>query len=133
MANSKKPHVTLSRRERQIMDILYQRERATAAEVHADLPDRPSYSAVRAKLRVLEEKGHIRHEEEALRYVFVPAMPREKAKKSALNHMLKTFFEGSVEQTVAALLDLSAAKLSQSELDRLAGLIEQAKAKGDWK
>ena len=133
MANSKKPHVTLSRRERQIMDILYQRERATAAEVHADLPDRPSYSAVRAKLRVLEEKGHIRHEEEALRYVFVPTMPREKAKKSALNHMLETFFEGSVEQTVAALLDLSAAKLSQSELDRLAGLIEQAKAKGDWK
>jgi len=133
MANSKKPHVTLSRRERQIMDILYQRARATAAEVHADLPDRPSYSAVRAKLRVLEEKGHIRHEEEALRYVFVPTMPREKAKKSALNHMLETFFEGSVEQTVAALLDLSAAKLSQSELDRLAGLIEQAKAKGDWK
>jgi BlaI family penicillinase repressor len=133
MANSKKPHVTLSRRERQIMDILYQRERATAAEVHADLPDRPSYSAVRAKLRVLEEKGHIRHEEEALRYVFVPTMPREKAKRSALNHMLETFFEGSVEQTVAALLDLSAAKLSQSELDRLAGLIEQAKAKGDWK
>jgi predicted transcriptional regulator len=133
MANSKKPHVTLSRRERQIMDILYQRARATAAEVHADLPDRPSYSAVRAKLRVLEEKGHIRHEEEALRYVFVPTMPRDKAKKSALNHMLETFFEGSVEQTVAALLDLSAAKLSQSELDQLAGLIEQAKAKGDWK
>jgi BlaI family penicillinase repressor len=133
MTIRQKPHVTLSRRERQIMDILYQRERATAAEVHADLPDRPSYSAVRAKLRVLEEKGHIRHEEEALRYVFLPTMAREKAKRSALNHMLETFFEGSVEQTVAALLDLSAAKLSQSELDRLAGLIEQAKAKGDWK
>jgi BlaI family transcriptional regulator, penicillinase repressor len=133
MANTKKPHVTLSRRERQIMDILYQRERPTAAEIHAGLPDPPSYSAVRAKLRVLEEKGHIRHEEEALRYVFLPTMPREKAKKSALNHMLATFFEGSVEQTVAALLDLSAAKLSESELDRLARLIEQAKAKGDWK
>ncbi len=133
MIARQKPHTTLSRRERQMMDILYQRGRATAAEVHADLPDRPSYSAVRAKLRVLEEKGHIRHEEESLRYVFVPTMPREKAKRSALNHMLETFFEGSVEQTVAALLDLSAAKLSQSELDRLAGLIEQAKAKGDWK
>jgi BlaI family transcriptional regulator, penicillinase repressor len=133
MTTRQKPHVTLSRRERQIMDILYQRGRATAAEVHEALPDRPSYSAVRAKLRVLEEKGHIRHEEEALRYVFLPTMPLEKAKRSALTHMLKTFFEGSVEQTVAALLDLSAASLSQSELDRLAGLIEQAKAKGDWK
>ncbi len=133
MTTRQKPHITLSRRERQIMDILYQHGRATAAEVHAGLPDRPSYSAVRAKLRVLEEKGHIRHEEESLRYVFVPTMAREKAKRSALNHMLETFFEGSVEQTVAALLDLSAAKLSQSELDRLAGLIEQAKAKGDWK
>src|SRR5216684_1003711 len=126
-------HRTLSRRERQIMDILYQKARATAAEVHAALPDPPTYSAVRAKLRVLEEKGHVRHEEESLRYVYVPTMPREKAKRSALNHMLETFFEGSVEQTVVALLDLSAAKLSQSELDRLAGLIEQAKAKGDWK
>jgi len=133
MTVRQKPHATLSRRERQMMDILYQRVRATAAEVHADLPDRPSYSAVRAKLRVLEEKGHIRHEEESLRYVFVPTMPREKAKRSALHHMLETFFEGSVEQTVAALLDLSAAKLSESDLDRLAGLIEQAKAKGDWK
>src|SRR5712672_1792231 len=133
MPARQRSHASLSRRERQIMDILYQRGRASGAEVHADLPDRPSYSAVRAKLRVLEEKGHIRHEEEALRYVFVPTMPREKAKRSALNHMLETFFEGSVEQTVAALLDLSAAKLSESELDRLSGLIEQAKAKGDWK
>src|SRR5258708_18079936 len=121
-----------SRRKRQMMTFLYQRGGATAAEVHADLPDRPSYSAVRAKLRVLEEKGHVRHEEESLRYVFVPTMPREKAKRSALNHMLETFFEGSVEQTVAALLDLSAARLSQSELDRVAGLIEHAKVKGDW-
>ena len=129
----KQPHVHLSRRERQIMDILYQRGRASAAEVHQSLPDRPSYSAVRAKLRVLEEKGHVRHEEQALHYVYIPTLARERAKRSALNHMLETFFDGSAEQAVAALLDLSAAKLSQEELDRLAGMIEQAKAKGDWK
>jgi BlaI family transcriptional regulator, penicillinase repressor len=130
---SKPAHTTLSRRERQIMDILYQRGRASGAEIHAALPDRPSYSAVRAKLRVLEEKGHVRHEEEALRYVYVPTLPRERAKRSALSHMLETFFEGSTEQAVAALLDLSSAKLSGPELDRLARLIEEAKAKGDWK
>jgi len=86
-------HTTLSRRERQIMDILYQRGRATAAEIHAALPDRPSYSAVRAKLRVLEEKGHIRHEEEALKYVYLPTVARDRAKRSALSHMLQTFFD----------------------------------------
>jgi BlaI family penicillinase repressor len=129
----KQPHVHLSRRERQIMDILYQRGRASAAEVHQSLPDRPSYSAVRAKLRVLEEKGHVRHEEEALRYVYIPTLARERAKRSALHHVLETFFDGSAEQAVAALLDLSAAKLSEEELDRLAGMIEQTKAKGDWK
>ena len=130
---SKPTHATLSRRERQIMDILYQRGRASGAEIHAALPDRPSYSAVRAKLRVLEEKGHVRHEEEALRYVYVPTVARDRAKRSALHHMLETFFGGSAEQAVAALLDLSSAKLSEKELDRLARLIEQAKAKGDWK
>ena len=123
----------LSRRERQIMDILYQRGRGSAGEIHAALPDAPSYSAVRAKLRVLEEKGHIRHEEEALRYVYFPTLPRERAKRSALSHMLETFFDGSTEQAVAALLDLSSSKLSGQELDRLARLIEEAKAKGDWK
>ncbi|SRR5579871_3380150 len=126
-------HSALSRRERQIMDILYQRGRASAGEIHAALPDRPSYSAVRAKLRVLEDKGHVRHEEQALRYVYLPTLPRERAKRSALNHMLDTFFEGSAEQAVAALLDLNSSKLSEQELDRLARLIEQAKAKGDWK
>jgi BlaI family penicillinase repressor len=126
-------HTTLSRRERQIMDILYQRGRASGAEIHAALPDRPSYSAVRAKLRVLEEKGHVRHEEETLRYVYLPTLPRERAKRSALSHMLETFFDGSAEQAVAALLDLNSAKLSKPELDRLARLIEEAKAKGDWK
>ncbi len=120
----------LSRRERQIMDILYQRGRASAAEVRQDLPNRPGYSAVRAMLRVLEEKGHVRHEEEALRYVYLPTVPREKAKRSALKHMLNTFFDGSAEQAVAALLDVSTAKLSPEELDRLSQLIEKAKKEG---
>ena len=133
MPATKSAHAQLSRRERQIMDILYQRGRASAGEVHQDLPDRPSYSAVRAKLRVLEEKGHVRHEEEALRYVYIPTLARERAKRSALKHVLETFFEGSAEQAVAALLDLSAAKLSEDELTRLGAMIEQAKAKGDWK
>jgi len=118
---------SLSRRERQIMDILYRRGRASAAEIHEALPDRPSYSAVRAKLRVLEEKGHVRHQEEALRYVYVPTMARETARRSALRHLVSTFFEGSVEETVAALLDLSAANLSAEDLDRISRLIEEAK------
>src|SRR5262244_3889930 len=123
-------HRNLSRRERQIMDILYQRGRASASEILEALPDRPSYSAVRAKLRVLEEKGHVRHEEESLRYVYVPTMPRDTARRSALRHMVATFFEGSVEQTVATLLDLSSANLSAGELDRISDLIEQARKEG---
>jgi predicted transcriptional regulator len=123
----KDAHRNLSRRERQIMDILYQRSRASASEIHQALPDAPTYSAVRAKLRVLEEKGHIRHEEEALRYVYVPTMPRDTARKSALRHLVSTFFEGSVEDAMAALLDLSSAKLSPAELDRIQGIIDQAK------
>ena len=123
----KDAHRNLSRRERQIMDILYQRGRASASEIHQALPDAPTYSAVRAKLRVLEEKGHIRHEEDALRYVYVPTMPRDTARKSALRHLVSTFFEGSVEDAVAALLDLSSAKLSPAELDRIQGIIDQAK------
>jgi predicted transcriptional regulator len=120
-------HRNLSRRERQMMDILYARGRATAAEIHEALPDAPTYSAVRAKLRVLEEKGHIRHEEESLRYVYLPTLPRETARRSALRHVVSTFFEGSVEQAVAALLDLSAAKLDDRELNRIVDLIEEAK------
>jgi BlaI family penicillinase repressor len=120
-------HRNLSRRERQMMDILYARGRATAAEIHEALPDAPTYSAVRAKLRVLEEKGHIRHEEESLRYVYLPTLPRDTARRSALRHVVSTFFEGSVEQAVAALLDLSAAKLDDHELNRIADLIEDAK------
>jgi predicted transcriptional regulator len=120
-------HHTLSRRERQIMDVLYQKGRATALEVQESLPDPPSYSAVRALLRILEDKGHIRHEQDGPRYVFTPKLPRDKARRSAIRHMMETFFEGSPEQAVAALLDVSSSKLSQEELDRLAQLIENAR------
>lgn len=108
------------------MDVLFRNGRASSAEIHAALPDPPSYSAVRATLRVLEEKGHIRHEMEGLRYVWKPRVGREQARRSALKHLVHTFFEGSVEQTVAALLDESATKLSERELARLRDLIERA-------
>jgi BlaI family transcriptional regulator, penicillinase repressor len=124
-------HRNLSRRERQIMDILYQRGRATAAEIHQALPDAPTYSAVRAKLRVLEEKGHVRHEEQALKYVYVPTVARDTARRSAMRHMVSTFFEGSVEQAVAALLDLSSANLSKQDLDRISRLVEEAKQQAE--
>ena len=120
----------LSRRERQIMDVLYRLGRATAAEIHESIPDPPGYSAVRAMLRVLEEKGHIRHEEKDLRYVFLPVVPRDKARRSAVAHMLETFFDGSAEQAVATLLDVSGRNLSKDKLDRLAALIEQARKEG---
>ena len=113
------------------MDILYQRGRATGAEIHQALPDAPSYSAVRAKLRVLEEKGHVRHEAEALRYVYVPTVARDTARKSALRHMVSTFFAGSVEETVAALLDLSSSKLAAEDLARISALIETARKEGE--
>src|SRR3954469_21890619 len=109
----------LSRRERQIMDILYQRGRATAAEVLEALPDAPSYSAVRSLLRILEEKGHIRHEEDGLKYVFSPVVAQENAKRSALRHLIDTFFSGSPAEAAAALLHDSAAKLTRQDLDRL--------------
>lgn len=120
----------LSRRERQIMDVLYRLGRATAAEMQQAIPDPPSYSAVRAMLRVLEEKKHIRHEEKDLRYVFVPIVPRDKARRSAVRHMLDTFFEGSPEQAVATLLDVSGRSLSAEDYDRLAALIEKARQEG---
>ena len=103
------------------------RGRASASQIHEALPDPPTYSAVRAKLRVLEEKGHVRHEEESLHYVYLPTVARDTARRSALRHLLSTFFEGSVEQAVAALLDLSAADLSRKDLDRISNLIEEAK------
>ena len=120
----------LSRRERQIMDIIYRLGQATAAEVMEQLPSPPGYSAVRAMLRILEEKGHLRHEEQGPRYVYLPTLPREKARSSALKQLVQTFFEGSTEQAVAALLGMSTAPLSDEELDRLAGLIEQARKEG---
>src|SRR5918996_6131938 len=120
------PH-ELSRRERQIIDILYSQGRATAAEVQAELPDPPSYSAVRAMLRILETKGHTRHELDGPRYVYVPTLARDKAKRSALKHLLNTFFEGSAEQVVAALLDVSGDELSEADLSRLRRLIDQAR------
>ena len=120
-------HRNLSRRERQIMDILYQRGRASASEILETMADPPTYSAVRAKLRVLEEKGHIRHEEEALRYVYVPVVARDSARRSAMRHMLSTFFDDSVEQAVAALLDVSSANLAPADLDRISRLIEEAR------
>ena len=127
---AKTPHIHLSRRERQIMDVLYQLGEATAAEVMERLPDPPSYSAVRAMLRLLEEKGHLQHEQDGPRYVYKPTLAHDKAQRSALKHLVETFFEGSAEQAVAALLDLSKTKLSDDELDRLSHLIEQAKKEG---
>lgn len=120
----------LSRRERQIMDYLFQRGRATAAEVMEGIADPPSYSAVRALLRTLEEKGHVTHEELGRAYVYKPTVARDQARKSALRHMLKTFFSGSPEQAMAALLDLSGPRMSREELDRLASLVEKAKKEG---
>ena len=123
-------HHELSRRERQIVDILYAQGRGTAAEVQAQLPDPPSYSAVRAMLRILEDKGHVRHEQDGPRYVYLPTVARESAKRSAMRHMLQTFFNGSAEQAISALLDDSSSKLSDAELDRLAQMIEQARRSG---
>jgi len=120
----------LSRRERQIMDILYRSGKASASEVREAMADAPGYSAVRAMLRVLEEKKHIRHEEKDLRYVFMPVVPREKARRSAVRHVLDTFFDGSPEQAVATLLDVSGRDLTTEELDRLAALIEKARQEG---
>jgi BlaI family transcriptional regulator, penicillinase repressor len=124
------PTPKLSRRERQIMDILYQRGKASAAEVLESMEDPPSYSAVRAMLRILEEKGHVRHETEDLKYVFAPTVPREKAKRSAVKHLLETFFAGSPEQAMAALLDVSSRHLTREELDRMSRMIEEAKREG---
>jgi BlaI family penicillinase repressor len=120
----------LSRRERQIIDFLFRHGKATVAEVLGGIPDPPSYSAVRAMLRTLEEKGHVTHEEDGRAYVYRPTVPREQARRSALKHLLSTFFAGSTEQAVAALLDLSAPKLTDEELDRMARLVDQARTEG---
>jgi predicted transcriptional regulator len=123
-------HTSLTRRERQIMDVLYRRSRATAAEVMAELTGEPNYSTVRTQLRVLEDKGHVRHEEEAGRYVYAPAVPRHAARKSALKHLVETFFDGSAEQVVAAVLGGEASRLSDEELDRVSALIDKARKDG---
>jgi predicted transcriptional regulator len=125
MATTKLPQLT--RRERQIMDVLYRLERATAAEIQAGLPGEPNYSTVRAQLRVLEEKGHVGHEEEGLRYIYAPTLPRSAARRSALRHLMETFFEGSTEKVIAALVGGEVSRLSPHELERLSQLIAQAR------
>jgi predicted transcriptional regulator len=127
---ARKDDAQLSRRERQIMEIVYRKGSATAAEVHAELPAAPSYSAVRALLRVLEEKGHLRHRQEGPRYVFSPTVPRDRARRGALQRVLGTFFGGSVTDAVAALLDLESDRLDEEELQRLAALVAEARKKG---
>lgn len=124
---SKTLHTGLSRRERQIMDVLYKVGRATAGDLVKALPGQPSDSTVRTQLRVLEAKGHVRHEEEGLRYIYSPVVPRRVVRKSALKHVVDTFFEGSVEKVVAALLGGDAARLTDEELDRIAELVARAR------
>ena len=128
MAQSQPPQ--LSRRERQILDVLYKEGRATAADVQAGLPDPPSYSAVRAMLRILEEKGHIRHELDGPRYVYMPTIGRDRAKRSALKHVVNTFFDGSAAQVMAALFELSPRDLGEDEIARLRQLIDDARKEG---
>ncbi|HKD20058.1 MAG TPA: BlaI/MecI/CopY family transcriptional regulator [Thermoanaerobaculia bacterium] len=125
-----KPLTNLSRRERQIMEVLYRGRQATAGEVLERLPDPPGYSAVRAMLRILENKGHVRHAVDGNRYVYEPRLPRERAGRPALAGVLETFFDGSAEKAVAALLDLSRSELSDADFDRLSALIEQARLEG---
>jgi predicted transcriptional regulator len=128
MAEKKQP--PLSRRERQIMEIVYGLRSATAADVLEGMPDPPSYSAVRAMLRILEDKGHLTHRHDGPRYVYSPVVPRTAARQSALRQLVKTFFDGSATQAVAALLDMSDSRLSADEADQLATLIEKAKREG---
>ena len=123
-------HTSLSRRERQIMDILFRRGRATATEVMADLPSDAGNSTVRTQLRVLERKGHVRHERDGLRFVYMPVVARRAARKSALRHVIDTFFDGSPEKAVAALLGGEAAKLSDEQFDRIADMIARARKDG---
>jgi len=120
----------LSRRERQIMEVVYREGQAAATDVLAKIPDPPSYSAVRAMLRILEQKGHLRHVAEGNRYLYRPTVPADRARRSALKSLLQTFFEGSPEKAVAALLDMSRSELSAEDLDRLSRLIEQAREEG---
>jgi predicted transcriptional regulator len=121
---------TLSRRERQIMDVLIARGRASASDIQSLIPDPPGYSAIRATLRVMEEKGYVRHEQNGPAYVYAPKIAPERAKRSAVKHILNTFFAGSAERMVAALLDVSSGNLDPSELDGIAALVEEARKEG---
>ena len=123
-------HTVLTRRERQIMDILFRRGRATAADVMEELPGEPSYSTVRTQLRVLEDKGHVRHDDDGVRFVYMPAVARQTARKSALRHLIETFFDGSPEKAMAALLGGEASKLSDEQLERIAEMIDKARKEG---
>lgn len=120
----------LSRRERQILDVLYKSGRATAAEVQEAMPAAPSYSAVRTLLRILEDKGHVHHEQDGTRYVYLPTVAHDAAKRSALRHLLNTFFEGSTTQAIAALLDEDSSRLSSADWDRLSATIKRARKEG---
>jgi predicted transcriptional regulator len=117
------PLAVLSRRERQMMDVLYQQGRASVEEIRRSLPDPPSYSAVRAILRVLEDKGHVRHEQDGPRYVYLPTVARDHARSAALRHVVQTFFEGSAEKVIAALIDAESQRIGPRELERMASLI----------
>jgi BlaI family transcriptional regulator, penicillinase repressor len=128
---AKKDDANLSRRERQIMEIVYRKGSATAADVQTELPDAPTYSAVRALLRILEEKGHLRHRQDGPRYVYSATVGRDRARRSALQRVVGTFFAGSVTDAVAALLDLEPGTLDDDELERLSALVAEARQKGN--
>ena len=130
MTNKNNGVPLVSRRERQILDVLFRRKEATALEIQADMPDAPSYSAVRALLRILEDKGHVRHREDGPRYVYLPVAEAEAARRSALRHVLDTFFEGSAAGAMAALLGGDGDSISKEELDRMEALIAKARKEG---
>jgi predicted transcriptional regulator len=133
MAPSSTGLTKLSRRERQIMDIIYRRGAASAAEVHAELPDAPSYSAVRSALRLLVQRGQLKHEQQGPRYIYKPTVPREQARRSAIAHLVRTFFNGSRAQAAAAILEMSDTRLSEDDLKRLTRLVKEARRQGDEK
>lgn len=127
MSKENTTHDPLSRRERQVMNIIYSRGQATAAEIHEALPDPPTFSATRAVIRTLEEKGHIVHQEQGLRYIYLPVVPADKARRSALSHLVTTFFQGSPSRLMATLLESSAAKVTEEELNQLEQMIRRAR------
>ena len=123
----KDPQLDLSRRERQIMDVIYRRGSATATDITAELPDPPTSTAVRTMLKILEDKGHIAHTRDGMRYVYRAVVDRDKARESVITHVVRTFFNGSAEQAMATLIDKSGPELTDDELSRLAAMIEKAR------